>query len=245
VKSQRRHELKENVLAKDLGKAGDFIKKNMNTILAVLAGIVVLIAAAIWIVTNRQHHNRVQWQDYQRLVLQMSQPEQFSELRAAFLGLAQNARQDELAGWAYLKAGETAYQELLRGFATLSQADRDRLTGEAHDNYSEVINSLDNHPARANAFLNLGLLAETRGDMAEARKLYDQAIQTGGGKQAQLAADQAQGRLMDLDRFSQPVVMVPGNPPQSESEIEPEIELTPTTAPDTQPTETQPVTTEG
>lgn len=180
MKAKRRHELKENVLAQELGKLKHFFSKHGGWIFGtvVAAGLGFLI---VWNVRARKRDDlTAQRVQYAQLLERMDVNR--DERLAGFVRLAENAKDPIIAADSAIRAGNICsqqYLELLRSPA----ASKGRL--ESHRNaekyYGMVIaQHADKKPILANAYYGLGILAENSGEKEAALARYEQAIEAGG-----------------------------------------------------------------
>lgn len=212
MKAKRRHDLKENELAKDLDKAKVFFELHWKWLVGGLVAIVAIIGLIFLIVDRTKTNRQLEWQRLHSLVM-AAQDDPGEKIREDLRGLAAQTGQDDLAAWAYLQAGKTAYAELMYRYAQLDPQAREKLAAEAGQAFEKVISSYSkNVAATGGAHLGLGLLAETQGKMNDAKDQYEKAIALGASG-ARVSADQATVRLKALPGLSSPIALAPGEPP--------------------------------
>lgn len=242
MKAKRRHDLKENELAKDLDKAKVFFELHWKWLVGGLVAVVAIIGLIFLIVDRTKTNRQEEWQRFHALVM-AAQVEPSEKIREDLRGLAAQTGQDDLAAWAYLQAGKTAYAELMYKYVQLDPQAREKLAAETTQAYEKVISSYSSNVAATGAaHLGLGLLAETQGQMDKAKDQYNKAIVL-GARGARVSADQATVRLKGLRELSSPIALAPGEPPApaGAAETAPSAGSQPTTssqpaaAPATQP----------
>lgn len=224
MKATRRHDLQENELARSLGDAVQFARQNANWIIGGIVAVLVVLLLVWYVMSQRQEGRQKQWQRYEALsnaVLVQGRirgPESQSlppRTRQELTQLASETSQPNLAAWANVQIGYSAFEELTRRRADLEAADVDLLAGEARQAYERVI---ANYPAQAaavgEAHMGLGKLAESLNDFDTARKQYS-AVVAMEGKAQPLTISMARSRLSELGKLAEPVVF-PASAPSTE-----------------------------
>ena len=212
MKASRRHDLKENVLAKDLGKAGHFVRKYRRLVLGGLLGVIVVVVVVLYASSSRSTSRQMEWRHYWA-----SSGDNGGPARQQLWDLAEGTSQRGLAAWTYLRIGQAAYSQLCRQLYDLPAAEREQLTKEARDAYDLVLSGYGDFVATtAEAHLGLGRLAETVRDFPAARAAYERASDL-SSKGAALSAVQAEWQLARLNDL-RVVVNFPASAPAADRE---------------------------
>lgn len=174
MKSERRHELMENELAKDLDKASEFVKAYWQWLVGGLAGLVAVIAIVVFSLNHATVSRQRQWADYTAL----SAAGGSQAVRQELASLADRAGSDALEAWTTLRLGQAAYEELVLNWHELDENARQQLRRQASEAYQAVLAShADNVLAVATARVGLGVLAETMGEYDLAAEEYGKAAE--------------------------------------------------------------------
>lgn len=213
MKAERRHDLQENELAKDIGKSVEFIRTHLNKILIAIAAVVLVIAAILYVVNSRRSARQADWSSYQAYVVAAENwmgEDMFSEepgdaadrARANFRALAEQTDEEAIAAWSYVYIGRLAYAEMLQrlhGDAAAAEA----LARQATEAYQQAISGYGEEfpSAAAAARIGLGLIASSQRDLAAARQQYQQAVAAG----EPFLATIAQRQLDALPGLEEPV----------------------------------------
>jgi len=226
LKAQRRHELKESELAKDLGKAGRFIKDNLRSLTMSLVILIAVILLVVVLINRHIESRQAEWRDF---YIRTAVPQMGSaQTRAELQSLAEQTSQDDLAAWIYVRIGDLATVEWSGRQYELSSAQSAALQREAKTAFETVITRYGDHVrAVAKAHLGLGRLAESTGDIEGARAAYQVAadLQSQG---AGLVAAEALRRQAQLDTLPAEAPMAQRPAPETQPTTQP----TPTTQPD-------------
>jgi hypothetical protein len=239
VKSKRRHDLKENELAKDIGRVGQFFRKHLNTILVATLGLVIVVALVIMLVNRRSARKQDEWRAYGNLVSQTDLTN-IGDTRDGFESLAADTGQEALAGWANFELGTTIHTQLRTEYYKLDEAGRKKLVDQADEAFRKALSSADDFPTQAAAArVGLGLLAQTDGRFNEASENFEAAAAMGDKGIMPLAAfgKQVAQQAAQLDRS---IVFQPGRAPipdmpETQAPELPEAASQPETQPQTQP----------
>jgi len=203
LKSQRRHELKESELAKELSKAGVFFKEHLGTVvLSVLAvgAVIFLIITLIGNAARARQNERVQL--HEAAFQAQADPR---ERLASLQQLAEQSGQDPVAAWAHVHAGELALRMVADDWYDLSDTERTARLAEAATAFETVIAQYgDQVRAVGKARLGLGRVAEYRGDREEAVAQYDAAAAL-ADRGARLIAAEALARRTRLETLGDDV----------------------------------------
>lgn len=214
MKSQRRHELKENVLGSELGKTVEFLKKRGSWI---AWGILIAALIALISVYAYKKHRAALYgplAEYNAVRNSRLEPAERMERLEALADQDKNTRIAALASIAY--ADECAEQALLGG-AELPEIDKKSLLEKAGGYYRRVIGDFSDMPVMvARARLGLGKLAESRGDFEAARQEYEAVM-----RMTKLAnhplASHAKDCLDSLKRLASPAPMAASTPAEPAS----------------------------
>lgn len=178
MKSERRHELEENELAKSLGESVGFLKKHLNQILAGLIVLVLVIWIISYTVRGRSSAAQAEWTQYQQLLAPQSQ-EALVAAPGNLMALADETKHESLGAWASLAAGDIAYQAYIQ-MPLQGQDIRDSMKSQAAQGYQKVVSEYPEQVEQvALAHIGLGMLAEAEADMTRAQQHYEQAIALG------------------------------------------------------------------
>lgn len=239
MKSERRHDLEENELAKDLGKSVEFLKKHLNKILAGAIIVVLAVWLVYYAVSSRRINRQNEWVSFYQSLRATS----LEELHAApqqLLELSEDTGQEDLAAWAALAAGNMAYQGAMIDPNAAPEARRE-MFDQSRRAYQRVVDEFGDHVHQVgHAHVGLGLVAEAEGDMTAARSQYEQAMAM-ASVGANAAVSRARIRLAELDDL-QPARLAPGLPPEAQAAtlpagpvVTPDQETEPATMSETQP----------
>ena len=211
MKAQRRHDLKQNVLDAELGKLVGFFRRRGTQLLWGVVG-AVLIGAIAWYAYS-QHVRKVAAIQTQHddLVLLQDNPANDEQVIKGLGELADQVKVRWIAADACVRLGDLYARQAL---ASASPADTVELIGKSSDWYRKPLaDHPDNAMAVAKAHLGLGLLAETQGAFAEARKEY-QAVTQQKGLAGYPVATLAEKKLAALAALESPVRMATTLPSQ-------------------------------
>lgn len=201
MKSQRRHELKQNVLDSELGKIADFFRRRGNTI-AWIAMIVLLGGLVGWYVyiQHQKKANQVQ-QMYAHALAMERDPRGAEEALQRFKELADQDQVKYVAADSCVRAGD------LYALSVLTARDAGAARSAAENAAVYYRKAISDFPkeylAVAKAHYGLGKLAETNRDFVAARKEYQEVLnvkQSSGYPVAQ----QAEAALASLEYLATP-----------------------------------------
>lgn len=191
MKSERRHELQVNELAVWLERTMAQVKPHVNTILAGVAVVVVLIAVGSWWSHYSRQGNAKAWDE---LYLGMNDPSQLDHVSERYTGT-------NVAAWAKLVASDDRLSQgcflLFSNKATAIQSLR-----KAEEGYSDVLQNSRESRQRERALFGRARTYEALGGTQQGENNLDKAIQDyeklveGWPKSAY--AGIAQSRLADL-----------------------------------------------
>jgi len=195
MKSKRRHELKENVLAHELQQAKSFLSRYGGWV----AGAALVVAIG-WLIygqlRGRQERARAAERDRFDVLNRSARMEKAERLKG-FLDLAGSAEDPVTAAASAVRAANIHSQD----FLTALQQDNSEQAEEARRNAEKYYRmAIAAHPELkqicANARLGLGILHENNGDMEGARTEYEAAEKLAGP-----GASEATRRLAKLDAW--------------------------------------------
>jgi len=236
LKATRRHDLKENELARDLGRAGEFIRRYLQWLVGGLVAIVVIIAIIFYASHRRQADRQEHWQRFAALSAIAETPR--SDIAGLRL-LAEQTPQKALAAWAYVKLGESIYSELRQRHCELDEQARQILKDEAREAFTTVLSQYGVYSeAVGQANLGLARLAENDGQFDAAREAYQQVLDS-GSRAGLLALQQAGAKLQQLKNTPRHVEFAASAPAESAPEQVPAADTQPADeagAPHTRPT---------
>ncbi len=238
LKAKRRHELKENLLAKDLAKARTWMSAHRGWVIGGPAVVVVIVLLILYVLDQRQSTRDAEYARYQTLTgFTTLAP---ADVRKDLIALAEETSQEALAALALLQAGRQAAQELVIRYTSLDAGARRGLDEEATEALQAVTDKFgENRPAASQAHLWLGRLAESRGEFDEAEQAYQRAADL-WPEGAGLAALPSQAKLRLLRKATWPIVLPEEGPPRPPPASRPALWPTPgpalpTTGPTTGP----------
>lgn len=198
MKSKRRHELQENVLAHELGEVKQFLSKYGNWIAGGLAAVLIVVLI-VWYTHSRAEKQQTEEETrFSRAIGQVYDPANEASALASLGELAENAKDRLLAARVAGFLGEfysSKHQASVRE-GSLEAAD---LMTKANRYYQMVVNER-NAPKLllAAAHVGLGTLAYDAGDVATAKAEYEKAVkahpQSPGGIEARRLLAGMEGR---------------------------------------------------
>jgi hypothetical protein len=233
--SQHRHELKENTLHEFFVNFNlkEWWGKHGNTVLVVLLLVVGSVAVIRLVSSTGQAARERDWADLSGA----TSPE-------GYAAVAETTRLPTVRSLALLRGSDLALERSVAPTppigedpavqTPLSPQQQQRTFEEAALRYQRIIQSDAHWLVKLNAQLGLASVAEARGDLEEARRLYSDI--EARSAQAPAIAAQARGRLALLPRLARPVILVDAPPIQEPSTLlEPGQSAPDATAGDDQP----------
>jgi len=224
MKSKHRHELKTNELAEWLANLPNWFKENLNLIIYVSVGVVIIAAVAVYFWYTRTVQVAGQMIEFTGLISGVPQQktrvitDQMRGGDSSYILLqtanqlelmAEQAKKDGAAALGFIKAGELFRTELLYRPRPVNAADRKQQINKAKRNYTRAIERSASIPAlRASANYGLGLCEEELGNVDDAKKVYEKIINT-EEFEGTTAAYQAKQRLAEMDHYQQRMVFQP------------------------------------
>ena len=215
MKSQRRHELQENILGQELGKFVAFIRAHANALSwGLLALAVVVLVGALWYKHSKSQEAqlRADFDAVVRMQSDLAPTERIARMKDL---LARDTDKMRLAIVAYEIGREYATKMLMA-----PQEEKKALADQAADYYRMVI---EKYPAQyvsaAKSHLGLAKVHESTGDFKSAESEYQDVMQMSALSAGYPLVEFANEARAALDELKQPVVFA-------------------TTAPSTEPTTT-------
>ncbi len=238
MKSTRRHQLKENVLAHEIQELKAFFSKYGGWIAGAL--LVVGILVVVYVQYRAKQRKILDDQRQQSVVLKEGGGADRGERLKGFMDSAAAAKDTLSAASSTVWVGDLYSQELVDEYPAMDSEKATEARANAEKYYRMAIAGYPElKPVVAKAHLGLGILAENSGDKEAARAEYAKAAQL-VGPGAKAAAE----RQANLDKWfaaaKLPAEAV-STRPAAESETQPATSLP---AAITQPAETQPAETQ-
>ena len=205
MKSQRRHDLRENVLGHELSQSWQFVKRYGNYFLWGLL-ITVLVAMLIaFAVKAKGDNDRKVATDFFDLNNSSADADP-RVIREGYARLTDQTRNRDIAAMSCIALGDKLSRELLVISGKADQGERNAMITDAARFYEKAINLFPDKPlATTQAYLGLARLAENVGKFDEAKKYYQAAIQV--APPGTPFKQQAQAGLDSVDSLSRPVRM--------------------------------------
>lgn len=231
MKSEHRHELKSNELADWLGNLPQWSKENLNSILIIIAVIVVIAGFFAW-------------RYYAKDIVQYGEREKFTNMLDNMLGakteivqqlnsgnssdisyillkestdidkFAASAGNKDMAALAYIKGADAIRSELHYRPATISKQELTDQIEKAKNGYLKALaKSPTNKTIKGLAKFNLGMCSEELGDFNDARKTYSD-IAADADFEGTVLVNKANLRLRTMDDYKQSISFKPA-PPRS------------------------------
>jgi hypothetical protein len=202
MKSQRRHELQQNILNAELAKSVKFLKEKKTTVVWAVTLVVAAVLAGFLIINNiRSRHLRDQAL-YDRLTVSpLTSDEEFID------GMNRLAAGGDkrLAALANVQLGNYFSKHLLFAGGAGDQAEQKELADQAASYYQKAIQDFpEQRLAVAEAHVGLAKLAEWRRDFATAAQEY-QAVISMSDMAGQPVAVQAYESFASLNSLKNPV----------------------------------------
>lgn len=195
--SQDRHELKQNDLQEFLENFNEWWGKHGNTVLIVIATVVIVFAGyRIYTTRTAQIHD-----------------ESWAELTAAVSPVSLDdvaeryARNPAIRDQAYLRAGDAYFLEAMPDMMEEKSAEhREAALEAAADRYQRVLDKSKQPVFRANALEGLANVAETREQWDKAADYWHQIIKLAERHHLHAFVHRAESRVNMIDTLRQPVV---------------------------------------
>ncbi len=238
MKAKRRHELQENVLAGELGKVVEFLKKR-GSYLATGALVIALVIFAYVAISGRGEASRSKLQSqWDRAMTGQAKSEQErAELLTEIAAQTDNLRMAALA------TVELGYADATRALVAETGSERDALEESAAKWYGKTIADFPTQAlAVAKAHFGLGKLYESKRQFVQAGEEYRQA-KASAEVVGHPVVVRAQISLAQLPRLNSPVRMattMPATMPASAPSTMPATAPAAPTVRDASPPATQP-----
>jgi tetratricopeptide (TPR) repeat protein len=221
MKSEHRHELKTNELAEWLMNFPNWFKENLNMIIYVSAGILVIVSVFGYIWYTRNVQKVEQMTEFTNAVLAI--PDQKAriindQMRGSDSSyvllqsanelelIAKNSREDGMAALSFIKNAEILRTELHYRPRAVTQAEKRQQINNAKNSYNKAIEKSSSIPSlRASAQYGLGLCEEELSNFTEARKIYEDIINN-TEFEGTTGITQAKLRLKEMDNYQQRLV---------------------------------------
>jgi tetratricopeptide (TPR) repeat protein len=234
--TKHRHELEQNDLASFIVNFQAFWAKHGNKVLTVVLVVLAFFVVKRLLDQNRESQQEGSWAD----LATTSSPDGFAEVARKYEGTPVEAI-------AYLNAGDLLLRKAAipeaptTAPATQEADDPTRALEQAESYYRKAQSAEAVSPiVKLNALLGLASVAESRGQIDEAKKLYQQVIDQ--AQDFHSIRTQAEARLALADNLARPIVFGADEPRPSGSpgsflfDVEnPTPTTRPATAPATQP----------
>ncbi len=221
MKSEHRHELKTNELAKWLENLPAWCKKNLRMIIyvSVVAAAVIAVAGYKWYTKNiqllQQRTNLTNLtaklpQDKMQIIQGQARGTDYSFVLIQTANqleiIAENTKDDSLAAMAFIKQAELLRSELHYRTRPISEEEKTKQINNAKVIYAKAMEKSSSVSSlRAAAQFGLGLCEEELSAFKQARKMY-QDILANEQFEGTAGAAQAKQRLEIMDGFQQKVV---------------------------------------
>jgi len=212
MKSERRHELQQNVLETEIVRFRDFLRRRGNLLAWVALGIAAVVLGSVYFVKKSRSETAELQSRFERLMLlSPGDPQRTSGLE----DLAGKTSYPLWAAASRVALGDDQATKLRQQWFRLSDADRASLRSQAQGTYAQVIADFPREDAAvAKAHLGLGKLAEDTGDLDAARKEYGEIDKMKGSLAGQPVLTLAQNAMNRLSLFRGTVYM-PSSAPAS------------------------------
>ncbi|MHC4264936.1 MAG: tetratricopeptide repeat protein [Planctomycetota bacterium] len=224
MKSEHRHELKTNELAEWLINFPHWFKQNLHMIMYLSVGIVVIASIFIYFWYTKNVRTVGQMSEFTNTILTIPQQkmriinDQIRGSDSSYVLLqsaneleliAKNSKEEGMVALAYIKNAEIIRTELHYRPRAVTQAEIRKQINSAKKSYNQAIERSASIPTlRASAQYGLGLCEEELSNFAEAKKIYEDIINT-VEYEGTIGAAQAKLRLKEMDNYQQLLVFQP------------------------------------
>jgi len=199
MKAKRRHELKENVLAHELGQLREFFSRHGSWIAGAIVAAVIAVVVVSQLHTRSERALAAEKQRYRLLADPPGDMDPEERLKG-FEELAADASDRAVAASAAVWAGNLCSQRYLNLLDEADAPEAREAYARAERNYRSVIERHADQPRLVvNAWRGLGVLAENRGDQAEALACYKRV--TAMGPADHPAVTDVTGRIEHLEEW--------------------------------------------
>lgn len=174
MKSTRRHELKQNLLAAEIQKSGQWIKAHSVQLSWALLGVVVVVVGVVWYVTAILPRGAQTRRTLYDAVLLPAQETALAEAQVKGLQQIAECDDEELAAEASYQLGINQMIRLMGGWYVVTAEDRQKMSQDAQRWLDRVIEKFPRQQAAvAKARYALGKLAESEGRLDDAQAYYE------------------------------------------------------------------------
>jgi len=191
MRSDRRHELRQNELSAQIDRVTESVKQNATLLTTIIVGAIVIVGGAVWFVNQRASAQGDAWSRLQPSA-ENTDP---TVLLAQYEAVARDNVTPEITRSAYLMVGETALTELRKG-RKQGDAPNPERNAEMRDKAKAAYEKVVADPGKdvtalGQALMGLGVLAEDAGDFDKAREIYGRVIAHTGLKDTPFAKEAA------------------------------------------------------
>ena len=250
MKSDHRHELKQNELAQLIDNLPQLINRHRNTIIYVAILVVLIVGAAIW----KNYQNRVvdvskdvavteaalglRNSTYQALYLSMQGQDgssNFTTAAEALKQVADSARTSDSAALALLKSAEAVRLELSYTMREVTEQEKTDTLNNAISLYNQALEkAADNPVLEGLAKFGLGISNEELGNFDLAKTIYNEIVSNERYTDL-IPAHQAALRLSVMDSLKQDITFIAVEEPLQLETPQPSLEIPLEEAPQIEP----------
>lgn len=233
MKTERRHELQQDDLSVQIEKVTQTIKRNATLLAGIVVGATVVVAGIYWYRSNQQARLNHAW----AALSPMDPAATPTELIGTYEDVARQGVSTAITRSAWLKTGAAALEAAIGTARTAGQEppDRKALLETAENAYKKVLDMVESDSmALGQALMGLGIIAESRGRIDEARTWYQRATEEPALKDTPLSREAAY-RLAGLANWGTLIEFPPPPPPATTAPttetFTPPTRITPTLIP--------------
>ncbi len=240
MKSEHRHDLKTNELAEWLTNLPQWAKDNTRTLIYIGVVIILVAAAYIWKVYNKNVVDMGLKSDFTNTLSQEAASKQeviasqasgqdssfvLTQIGNKLQQIADTSKNNNIASLALIKSAEAIRAELhYRQLLAITPEETVTQLDKAEVAYKAALQKADNPTLTAMAKYGIGLCEEELGNFDTAKKMYREIVND-PNLQPTVAAAQAKFRLEFMDEYKEKIEFKPA--PPKESQARPTIELQP------------------
>lgn len=197
MKSERRHELKQNVLDAELVKAYGFFRTHGRLVAWVVLGLAAVVLGYVLIQRHAQNKELAAQEDFTSLVLEgKANKSNLARLDA----IIEDGSSEFRAAYACVAAGDVLANAVAVGGNDMTPQDRTDALRGAKTYYARAIEKFPDQPgAVAKAYLGLAVVTEKEKSLADARAPMDEAAKL---KAKAVAGVIAQRSVQDWDELA-------------------------------------------
>lgn len=209
MKKERRQELHQDDLSVQLEKVKETVKRNAAILTIIVVAAALAVSGVYWYRSSKTAERNQAW----AALSPMDASTPPAELVESFESVARQQVSPAITRSAWLKTGAAALNAALSAPPAGKPApDRGEMLKTAESAYRQVVdNAGDDKTALGQAMIGLGIVAESRGQIDEARTWYQRAKDEAALKETPLAAEAAY-RLEGLAHWAEPVEFPPPAP---------------------------------